>query len=557
MDRVRAGRTRGQVADSAPALDCLTLPTNNPPRPHPPHPPDPAKFPGGISNLTSQLSAKGFRFGIYSAASSVVCSGRPGSLYNEALDAATFARWGVSYTKYDNCGEYALGLPRFNAFADAVNRTGTPMIISTEPFSIVPTPLHAGFAHLWRTGNDIDASYSTIIDRADLNAKWWSLTGPGKWADPDMLQCGHSSLTDAECRSHFGLWAIAKAPLILGSNINSLTPSLLAIVGNAAVIAVNQDPLGVQARKLAAGGQPSPHMVGLAPCAAAGGGAGAPAGINGVTPADLVWAVVPAGGAGSNTSTIVHNASGRCLGTRAYVRRTGPVPVLLPCDAADATQAWRLPAPGAVSGLLNVALGGAALTVGESTLYGAVHGSDPVPLPDAAYGITNLTFAPFAPEPPCTSRACDNYVPAQSWYHSHASGTLALASMASNIYRCFEGSCYVLTSHLPATVDSCLARVAAISNDGVDADVPGVHVWGGPLAGGAFVMALENRGSAPVNATGQWAWLEAPGLGPASAVCARELFTGAPLGVLVGGVTVEVGVHDIALLRLVPGATEC
>jgi len=40
-------------------------------------------------------------------------------------------------------------------------------------------------------------------------------------------------------------------------------------------------------------------------------------------------------------------------------------------------------------------------------------------------------------------------------------------------------------------------------------------------------------------------------------VCARELFTGAALGVLVGGMTLEVGAHDIAVLRLLPGATAC
>ena len=44
---------------------------------------DPVKFPGGIPALTSQLHAQGFKFGIYAAASSVVCSGRPGSLYLE------------------------------------------------------------------------------------------------------------------------------------------------------------------------------------------------------------------------------------------------------------------------------------------------------------------------------------------------------------------------------------------------------------------------------------------------------------------------------------------
>ena len=81
-----------------------------------------------------------------------------------------------------NCGEYALGMPRFFAFADAVNRTGRPIVISTEPFSITPNPLHGQFAHFWRTGNDISASYGTITNRADLNEKWAPFTGPGAWA---------------------------------------------------------------------------------------------------------------------------------------------------------------------------------------------------------------------------------------------------------------------------------------------------------------------------------------------------------------------------------------
>jgi hypothetical protein len=38
------------------------------------------------------------------------------------------------------------------------------------------------FAHYWRTGNDINANYGTIINRADLNEKWAPYTGPGAWA---------------------------------------------------------------------------------------------------------------------------------------------------------------------------------------------------------------------------------------------------------------------------------------------------------------------------------------------------------------------------------------
>lgn len=68
--------------------------------------PNNINFPEGIPALVSYINSKGLEFGLYSAASSVVCSGRVGSLYNEAIDAQTFADWGVGLTKYDNCGEY-------------------------------------------------------------------------------------------------------------------------------------------------------------------------------------------------------------------------------------------------------------------------------------------------------------------------------------------------------------------------------------------------------------------------------------------------------------------
>jgi hypothetical protein len=130
--------------------------------------------------------------------------------------------------------------------------------------------------------------------------------------------------------------------------------------------------------------------------------------------------------------------------------------------------------------------------------------------------------------------------------------------MAANAFRCFEGPCYNSTAHLPAPVDLCLAHVSVISNDGTDASVPGVHVWGGPLAGGSFVVGIENRGSSATDAEAKWAWLEAPGLDGGTSACVRELFSDKMLGVFVGGVTVSsLGSHDIALLRVLPNTTEC
>ena len=48
-----------------------------------------------IKGVVQQLNAMNLSFGIYTAESSVVCSGRPGTLFNEVIDAQTFADWGV------------------------------------------------------------------------------------------------------------------------------------------------------------------------------------------------------------------------------------------------------------------------------------------------------------------------------------------------------------------------------------------------------------------------------------------------------------------------------
>ena len=59
------------------------------------------------------------------------------------------------------------------------------MIISTEPFLLTPNPLYFTFAHYSRTGNDISADWGTIINRADMNARWSDYATPGYFNDPD------------------------------------------------------------------------------------------------------------------------------------------------------------------------------------------------------------------------------------------------------------------------------------------------------------------------------------------------------------------------------------
>jgi hypothetical protein len=66
-----------------------------------------------------------------------------------------------------------------------------------------------------------------------------------------VLEVGNGGMTDAEYVTHFSLWAISKAPLLIGCDVRNMSAATLATLTNPEVIAVNQDPLGVQGKKVA------------------------------------------------------------------------------------------------------------------------------------------------------------------------------------------------------------------------------------------------------------------------------------------------------------------
>jgi hypothetical protein len=53
-------------------------------------------------------------------------------------------------------------------------------------------------------------------------------------------------MSTAEYRSHFSLWCLAKAPLLVGCDLTSMSQDTIDILTAPEVIAVNQDVLGVQ-----------------------------------------------------------------------------------------------------------------------------------------------------------------------------------------------------------------------------------------------------------------------------------------------------------------------
>jgi alpha-galactosidase len=65
-----------------------------------------------------------------------------------------------------------------------------------------------------------------------------------------MLEVGNGGMTDVEYRSHFSLWSIMASPLLIGTDLRTVKPEALQILLNKDVIAIDQDPLGVQGKQV-------------------------------------------------------------------------------------------------------------------------------------------------------------------------------------------------------------------------------------------------------------------------------------------------------------------
>ena len=54
-----------------------------------------------------------------------------------------------------------------------------------------------------------------------------------------MLQIGNNYLTHDEEKTHFALWAMAKAPLLIGCDLNNTSVDSLEILKNKDLIDIN------------------------------------------------------------------------------------------------------------------------------------------------------------------------------------------------------------------------------------------------------------------------------------------------------------------------------
>jgi alpha-galactosidase len=221
---------------------------------------DPKRFAGGIKALADHAHEKGLKLGIYSDAGTKTCAGFPGSASFEDKDAALWASWGIDYLKYDWCNTKGLKTrEQYTTMRDALLKTRRPMVFSLcEWGTSQPWTWATPVGNLWRTTGDISPNWKSVMDLLDRQVGLEYYAGPGHWNDPDMLEVGNGKLTAEENRAHFSLWCLLAAPLIAGNDLRKMPKETLEILTNKDVIAIDQNPLGIQGAKVIDDG---PHEV--------------------------------------------------------------------------------------------------------------------------------------------------------------------------------------------------------------------------------------------------------------------------------------------------------
>ena len=271
--------------------------------------PAPNRFPSsadgsGFKRLASQIHAMGLKFGIHvmrGITRQAVKENLPieGSAFHAADAANTqntcswcsdmygvdaskpagqawydsllrlYAGWSVDYIKVDDMSSPYSTL-EIEAVHKAIEKCGRSIVLSLSPGD---TPVENGKhvvtqANLWRISGDFWDNWGAVNHQFDLIDRWKGFGGPGHWPDADMIPLGHVSvsgrcvgpdrrtvLTKDEQMTMISLWCLAPSPLMLGMHLPDNDPWTLSLITNDDVLAIDQDPLGSQAKRLPSTGK--------------------------------------------------------------------------------------------------------------------------------------------------------------------------------------------------------------------------------------------------------------------------------------------------------------
>ena len=233
----------------------------------------PTRFPNGLKPVVDYIHSKGLKAGIYSDAGYNTCAsyfggeigGVGAGLYEHDDEDCEmyFDEMEFDFIKVDFCGGSAghnadhLSLDekkRYTAISDAIKKvsekTGRRVVFNACRWAYPGTWI-ADVADSWRTTGDINASWGSVKGIIEENLCLSAYCHDGHYNDMDMLEVGRG-LSAVEDRTHFGMWCIMSSPLLIGCDLRNISAATRALLMNKELIALNQDPLGLQAYVVAA-----------------------------------------------------------------------------------------------------------------------------------------------------------------------------------------------------------------------------------------------------------------------------------------------------------------
>lgn len=219
-------------------------------------------FPNGMKYIADYAHSLGLKAGMYSDAGDNTCGSGNTNPYGldvglwryEEQDLRMYLdEWGYDYIKVDWCGGGHAGLNEQEQYTkigriirQISEETGSWKIFNVCRW-MFPGEWVVDVADSWRTSGDINASWGSVLSEIDSMKPLTRYAGPGHFNDPDMLEVGNGNLTPDQNKSHFSMWCMLSAPLVLGNDLTQISQTTLDILTNEEVIALDQDPAGIQA----------------------------------------------------------------------------------------------------------------------------------------------------------------------------------------------------------------------------------------------------------------------------------------------------------------------
>ena len=225
----------------------------------------PVRFPNGMKTVVDHIHSLGLKAGTYSDAGYNTCASYHGGdvdgigtgLYGHETQDVDFLfnELEFDFIKVDFCGgdpwhnADKLDLDereRYTAIADALKASGREDLRFNVCRWAYPGTWVNDIATSWRTTGDINASWGSVRDIIHENLYLSAYCRNGGFNDMDMLEVGRGLSTE-EDKTHFGMWCIMSSPLLIGCDLTTIKSSTLKLLTNPELIAINQDPLALQA----------------------------------------------------------------------------------------------------------------------------------------------------------------------------------------------------------------------------------------------------------------------------------------------------------------------